>query len=56
MCGGFFLCVQAAAGVYSMVTDPQKAHHKDKDQQYHRPPLVGTTNCRTQKSQLLNKI
>lgn len=61
-CVGLFLCVQAAAGVYSMVTDPQKTHHKDKDgssashQQQHRPPLVGTANCRTQKSQLLNKI
>lgn len=61
-CVGLFLCVQAAAGVYSMVSDPQKTHHKDKDgssashQQHHRPLLVGTTNCRTQKSQLLNKI
>lgn len=57
-CVGLFLCVQAAAGVYSMATDPQKTQYKDKDgsSASHRPPLVGTANCRTQKSQLLNKI
>lgn len=61
-CVGLFLCVQAAASVYSMAMDPQKTHHMDKDgssashQQHHRPPLVGTANCRTQKSQLLNRI
>lgn len=57
MCVWTFVPVQASDGVYSMVTDPQKGHHKDRDghspthQQPHRPLLVGNTNCTTQKCQ-----
>lgn len=49
--------VQGPDGLYSMVTEPPKGHHKERDghspthQQQHRPPLVGSANYRTQKSQ-----
>lgn len=48
--------VQASDSFYSMVSDPQKTHHKDRDghsptlQQHHRPLLVGNINCTTQPS------
>lgn len=52
--GVWTFVVQASDGLYSMVTEPQKGHHKDRDghspthQHQHRPPLVRSANYRTQ--------